>query len=84
MSDLIYSKKNTEKIPIFGVYFICCINNYLDIVKEQLDILNKGLLEITKHLIIFITKYDKNNCSELDIILNTYNHNNKLKHKHKH
>jgi hypothetical protein len=54
---------------IYGVYFICCINNYLDIVKEQLSILNQGLINITTKLIVFITKYDEN-CHELDNILN--------------
>jgi hypothetical protein len=59
-------------IPIFGVYFICCINNYLDVVKEQLDILDKGLLNISTNVIVFITKYDMTLCSELDKILNNY------------
>ena len=37
---------------IYGIYFICCINNYLEVVKEQLDILNNGLREkISKNLI---------------------------------
>lgn len=57
-------------MPIFGVYFICCINNYLDIVKEQLHILEKGLLALTTNVIIFITKYDELRCSELDKLLN--------------
>jgi hypothetical protein len=65
--------QDKNKIPIFGVYFICCINNYLDIVKEQLNILNKGLINITTNVIIFITKYNKDNCLELDEILNNYN-----------
>lgn len=60
------------KCPIFGVYFICCINNYLEVVKEQLNILDKGLLDITTKVIIFITKYDKGTCLELDNILNKY------------
>ena len=42
-----------KNISIIGVYFICCLNNYLDIVKEQMDILNKGLLNVTTKLIIF-------------------------------
>ena len=56
---------------IIGVYFICCKHNYLDIVKEQVEILNKGLFQITKKLIIFITEYNKDTCTELDAILNT-------------
>jgi hypothetical protein len=58
-------------MDIIGVYFICCKHNYLDIVKEQLEILNKGLFQITKKLIVFITEYNKETCVELDIILNT-------------
>jgi hypothetical protein len=68
-----YNIINKKSIKIFGVYFICCINNYLDVVKEQLNILNQGLIHITTKLIIFITKYDINTCSELDNILNKYN-----------
>lgn len=59
-----------KNIKIFGVYFICCINNYLDVVKEQLSVLNEGLITITTNIIIFITNYDENKCSELDRILN--------------
>jgi len=56
---------------IYGVYFICCCHNYLEIVKEQLDILNKGLFNITKKLIIFITLYENDN--KLINIINNYN-----------
>jgi hypothetical protein len=56
---------------IYGVYFICCRNGYLDIVKEQLDIVNKGLLNVTKKLIIFITIYN-DTCVELDTLLKNY------------
>jgi len=38
--------QDKNKIPIFGLYFICCINNYLDVVKEQLNILNQGLINL--------------------------------------
>ena len=61
-----------NNIKIFGVYFICCINNYLEVVKEQLSCVNKGLLNITTNIIIFITNYNKDICNELDYILNTY------------
>jgi len=43
---------------IYGVYFICCINNYLEVVEEQMSVLEKGLLHATKSLIIFITNYN--------------------------
>ena len=54
---------------IFGVYFICCANNYLDVVKEQIDILNNGLINITTKVLIFITNYNQETCLELDNIL---------------
>ena len=59
-------------IDIYGIYFICCINNYLEVVEEQLDIVNKGLLERTEKIILFITKYDET-CGKLDILLQKYN-----------
>lgn len=42
---------------------------YIDVVKEQLHQLEKGLLPLTKKLIVFVTNYDKHNCSELDKLL---------------
>jgi hypothetical protein len=62
---------------IYGIYFICCINNYLKVVEEQLNILKKGLLFNTKKLIIFITKYTDIDI-ELDNIINKYNIDNKI------
>ena len=62
-----------NNIKIYGVYFICCINNYLDVVKEQLNVLNNGLINVTSKLIIFITMYNEHTCYELDNILNSYN-----------
>jgi hypothetical protein len=40
-------------VKIYGIYFICCINNYLDIVKEQLAILDKGLINVTTNVLVF-------------------------------
>jgi len=57
---------------IYGVYFICCINNYLDVVKEQLAMLRMGLLQRTQKVIVFVTRYNHDECSELDDILNSY------------
>ena len=62
---------------IYGVYFICCINHYLDIVHEQFDILEKGLLQETEKLIIFVTNFNENNV-ELDFLLERFNQNNKF------
>jgi hypothetical protein len=60
---------------IYGIYFICCINNYLEVVEEQLSILNEGLLQNTKQLIIFITNYTHTSI-ELDNIISKYNIDN--------
>lgn len=67
---------NYNMVKIIGVYFICCLRNYIEIVKEQLECLNKGLLDKTDKLIIFITNYNKEKCVELDDIL--INYSNKL------
>ena len=51
---------NTTK-PVYGVYFICCMTSYIEIVKEQLDLLIKsGLYNDSKKIIIFIGLYDNN------------------------
>ncbi len=63
---------------IYGVYFICCYLNYIDIVEEQMNILNKGLLNITKKLIIFITMFDNDNNKTLINLINKYNKNNNI------
>jgi hypothetical protein len=60
---------------IYGIYFICCINNYLEVVEEQLSILNEGLLQNTKKIIIFITNYTHTSI-ELDNIISKYNIDN--------
>ena len=66
-----------ENNPIYGVYFICCLNNYLEVIEEQMLLLQKGLLENTKKLIIFITKYDEND-EQLNQLLLKYNVNDKF------
>jgi ABC-type Fe3+/spermidine/putrescine transport system ATPase subunit len=60
---------------IYGVYFICCINNYLEVVQEQIEILNKGLFQKTKKLIIFITQYKDEDILMINNILNILNYN---------
>jgi len=62
---------------IYGLYFICCINNYLEVVEEQLYILSQGLLNLTKKLILFITLYDNNNL-KLNELINKFNKDNKF------
>jgi len=57
---------------IYGIYFICCIHNYLDIVKEQLnELTNSGLYNDTTQLFLFITLYDEKNV-ELKQILDFF------------
>jgi hypothetical protein len=44
---------------IYGVYFICCINNYIEIVEEQLSLIfSSGLYNVTNKLLLFITMYN--------------------------
>ena len=46
--------------PIYGVYFICCLNNYLNIIKNQLNILVKSeLYENTDILLCFVCNETK-------------------------
>ena len=66
----IVSDLHTDEI-IYGVYFICCINNYIEVVEEQLRVLEKGLLSITKKLIIFISLYNEN--YQLNELLSRFN-----------
>jgi hypothetical protein len=50
------------KYKIYGVYFICCVNNYLDIIREQLnEIVISGLYNDTSKLYLFITLFDESN-----------------------
>jgi len=64
---------------IYGVYFICCLNNYLDIVREQLtEIKNSGLYNHTTQLLLFVTLYDENNV-ELQNLLQEFDKKNKFK-----
>jgi hypothetical protein len=57
-------------IPIYGVYFICCLNNYLEVIEQQMLSLKKGLLNKTKKVIIFITNYDVNDVKLNELLLN--------------
>lgn len=54
--QLIYSKH----VSIYGVYYICCIGEYKQIVKEQLAcIYNSGLFSKTQMLYCFICRYNE-------------------------
>jgi len=51
-----------EEIPIYGVYFICCIGNYLDVVEEQINcVVNSGLYNASKEILCFVCLYKENN-----------------------
>jgi hypothetical protein len=72
-----HSSSNNKNI--YGVYFICCINNYLDIVKEQLNIIfNSGLYADTNELLIFVTLYNENNI-QLKTTIEEFDIQNKCK-----
>ena len=59
-------------VPIYGVYFICCIGNYLDIVKEQITkLISSELYENTEKIFCFI-------CLVTDDIINLLNKYNKI------
>jgi hypothetical protein len=65
--------KNKEllnnKIPIYGIYFICCIGNYLKIVNEQLELLlSSKLYENTEKIYCFVCLYTE----EIITILSKY------------
>ena len=66
-----------ENLHIYGIYFICCIYNYLEVVEEQMMVLDKGLLDNTHKLIIFITNYDETD-QMLDELLCKFNKNEKF------
>ena len=57
-----------KKRTIYGIYFICCSNNYIEILNEQLNLLvSSKLYEISDKIICFITNI-KNEC--IDILKN--------------
>ena len=67
------------KKEIYGVYFICCLGNYIDIVDEQLQLLHSsGLYNQMKKLIIFACLFDANTNNNLIQILKKYDFNGKF------
>ena len=63
---------------INGVYFICCISNYLEVVEEQLQIVvQSGLYNLTKQLLLFVTMYKPSN-TELLSLIKKYDTHNKI------
>ena len=64
---------------IYGIYFICCRENYLDIVNEQLQtMLDSSLYTNIKNLLIFICLYDENSRVKLQQIFNKYDTDKKF------
>ena len=56
----LYSCRN-----IYGIYFISCINKYLNVVKEQMNLLiNQGLYHGTKQILLFICQFDEEKCKD--------------------
>ena len=65
--------------PIYGIYFICCRENYLDIVNEQLQAMSDSSLYTNiKNLLIFICLYDENSQVKLQQIFNKYDTDKKF------
>ena len=57
------------EIPIYGIYFICCIGNYLNIIKNQVDkLISSELYKNSKKIICFICLYTE----EIINLLNQY------------
>jgi len=64
---------------IYGVYFICCIHNYLDIVKEQLnEVKLSGLYNDTTELLLFVTLFNEND-NRLQKIIADFDDQQKIK-----
>ena len=58
---------------IYGVYFICCIGDYLNIVNEQINLLIKSdLYKLSDNIICFICNLDKSRHSECINLLKTF------------
>lgn len=63
---------------IYGIYFICCMTNYLEVVEEQLKmVVQSGLYNVTTQLLLFVTLYKHPN-SELLSLIKKYDIHNKI------
>jgi hypothetical protein len=59
---------------IYGVYFICCIRDYFNIVNEQIKLLVKsGLYDLTDSILCFVSNVDDSNDNECLKLLKNYN-----------
>ena len=71
--EILLNNNYTKIIKIYGVYFICCIGNYYDIVNNQISkLINSGLYEQTDMILCFICKINNK-------ILNILNKYDKIK-----
>jgi hypothetical protein len=62
-----------KKRKIFGLYFICCIGNYLSIVNEQINkLIQSGLYDVTDEIFCFV-------CLERDECIQFLNNYDKIK-----
>lgn len=54
---------------IYGVYFICCVGHYAEVVEEQLRLMeSSGLLRDTKKLLCFICNYNAATMAPLHVL----------------
>lgn len=66
------------KKNIYGVYFICCLNNYLEVVEEQLSLLFiSGLYNVTNKLFLFVNMY-KPEYIQLDSLIDKFDNQKKI------
>ena len=55
---------------IYGVYFVCCCGNYINVIKEQFVILvESGLYKRTRQIYVFVCLCDED---KEDLLINTF------------
>jgi hypothetical protein len=68
-----YEIINYEERSIYGIYFICCIGNYIKIIEEQLNLLlYSGLFDKTKKIICYICNYNANDAELIKLFYNYF------------
>jgi hypothetical protein len=66
-------KQFMKTIPIYGVYFICCLGNYLTIIEDQIQkLMQSGLYDETDMILCFV-------CIQTDECLNILKKYDKIK-----
>jgi hypothetical protein len=64
---------------IYGIYFVCCYGNYVNVIKEQLSILiESGLYKKTKTLYIFVCMCNKEHFETLINLLTYFDADKKI------